>query len=71
MTPDTLREIGRALYGARFTAEFARALRVSDRTARRWVSGEEPAPDGIKWELRGLLCSRRKWLTILLDRLEK
>ena len=41
--PD-LHTIGRALYGARWQTDLAKALGVSERTVRRWVAGQPPPP---------------------------
>ena len=59
MTPDTLRIIGAALYGPRWQTDLARALDVSDRHMRRWVSGAAPIPEGVRADLLALIGKRR------------
>jgi len=46
MMNDLLRDIGEQLYGPRWQTDLSRAIEVSDRTMRRWVSGEDSVPDG-------------------------
>lgn len=59
MSPALLREAGEALYGASsWQSEIARALKVSDRTVRRWVAGEFSIPEGISADLRAILKAR-------------
>jgi hypothetical protein len=58
MTPDELATAGRALYGERWQTSLAHDLHVSDRTLRRWVTGEFPIPAGVVTELRSVLEER-------------
>lgn len=58
MTPDLLRDAGECLYGPRWRLDLGRALSVSERTVRRWASGEWPVPANVWGELRGLLKVR-------------
>ena len=58
MTPDELATAGRALYGERWQTSLADDLHVSDRTMRRWVTGEFPIPAGVVTELRSVLVER-------------
>lgn len=58
MTPDELATAGRALYGERWQTSLAHDLHVSDRTMRRWLTGESPIPAGIVTELRAVLVER-------------
>lgn len=58
MTPDKLSKAGSALYGSRWQSEMARELGVSDRTVRRWVSGDSPVPDTAYDALRRLVAER-------------
>ncbi len=55
--PPLLRRVGEALYGPRWQSALAIDLDVSDRTMRRWVSGD-PIPHGVWGELRLLTYSR-------------
>jgi transcriptional regulator with XRE-family HTH domain len=52
MTKGELVQAGRLLYGTRWQTALGRALGVSDRTVRRWASGEQhvpvPAAEAIK-----------------------
>lgn len=43
------------LWGRNWQGPLARALGVSDRTVRRWASGDAPIPDGVAREIRGIL----------------
>ena len=45
MTNQLLQDIGEQLYGPRWQTDLSRAD-VSDRTMRRWVSGEDSVPEG-------------------------
>jgi DNA-binding transcriptional regulator YiaG len=58
MTPARFTEMGRALYGEMWQSETARALGVSDRTVRRWLSNGKPVPDGVEGEMVRLLGER-------------
>ena len=66
-----LREAGEARYGARWQSELARALKVSDRTVRRWASGQIDVPDGVWPELRALLKARGLALATVRRRLPR
>ena len=69
ITVDQLTAIGTALYGQQWQSALARALRVVDRTMRRWVAGESPIPTGIIADLRRLLRERQAQIEMLLDSL--
>lgn len=56
MTPSTLTEKGRALFGESWQADTSRALGVNDRTVRRWmVNG---VPDWVENAMNRLLAQR-------------
>jgi plasmid maintenance system antidote protein VapI len=55
MTPEELTAIGEQLYGARWKARLARALPVSNRTVRYWVSGKRAIRPVIAARIRSLL----------------
>ena len=57
-----LTAVGRALYGDRWQSDIARDLGVSDRTIRRWVSGED-IPAGVWRDLLALVLAREKELS--------
>lgn len=42
-----VKRAGEALFGNQWQTPLAEALKVSDRTMRRWVSGETPVPAGV------------------------
>lgn len=42
-----IKRAGEALFGNQWQTPLAEALGVSDRTMRRWVSGETPVPTGV------------------------
>lgn len=66
MTPALLRAAGEALYGSYWQSPLARDLDVSDRTVRRWASGEWPAPRDVGPAIRKLLEKRGKDIAKLL-----
>jgi len=66
MTLEELRAVGEALYGPRWQSEAARALRVSDRTIRRWAAGEWPVPDAVQAEIWALARARHQALGELI-----
>lgn len=66
MTPSLLREIGEALYGPRWASEFARAVGVSDRLVRFWLSGERPIPAPVQAAAWRLLREREIEINRLL-----
>ena len=47
--------IGLALWGERWLAPMARAVRVDERTVRSWARGRREVPPGVWRELMGLL----------------
>jgi len=66
VTPDDLAAVGRALYGQRWQTALAEDLHISDRTIRRWLSGESAIPPAIVTELRTALVERLKTIGGLL-----
>ncbi len=54
MTPAELRQIGEKLYGPRWQTKLARALPVSIRTVRYWLSGKRRIRPVIAERIRGL-----------------
>jgi hypothetical protein len=54
MTPEELREIGERLYGPRWQSSLARALPVSTRTIRYWLSGDREIREVIARRIRSL-----------------
>ena len=66
MTPALLSQVGAALYGPRWQAELARALGVSDRSLRRWLSGDNPIPAGVWGDCSVLLIDRQREIADLL-----
>lgn len=69
MLPETLREIGEALWGLHWQSEMARTLKVADRTVRRWAAGEFRIPVALEIELVPILRQRRETLGELLKKL--
>ncbi len=63
-------EAGRALYGERWQSDLARALNVSDRTVRRWASGEERPRPGVYVDLMRLCSEHAQALDGLVERLK-
>jgi hypothetical protein len=52
---EMLRQAGEALYGERWQSELSRAVSVSDRTMRRWVSDPYEIPGGVWNDIQQLL----------------
>jgi hypothetical protein len=57
-----LRQIGEALYGASWQVELSGQISVSDRSMRRWASGEDDIPPGVWRDIH--FAAQSKWLTI-------
>jgi hypothetical protein len=58
VTAALLREAGEAMYGHQWRSNLARDLSVTERTIRRWASGEWDVPRNALAELRALLKAR-------------
>lgn len=54
LTRDELVAAGRRLFGERWQTPLSRAIRVADRTVRRWVAGEWPVPPDAAAKIRAL-----------------
>lgn len=56
-TPDTLADIGRALYGERWQSPLAEALGINRETLRRWLTGSShlPSDHGVWNDLRDVV----------------
>jgi transcriptional regulator with XRE-family HTH domain len=70
LPPELLKAIGEALFGARWHAELAGALGVSDRTLRRWAAGQADIPAGIARDLAQIVRRRRTELDRALEQLD-
>jgi len=68
--PSLLRATGEALYGPRWQTELARAIRVSDRTVRRWLAGTITIPPGVARDLEALCNTRIDEIRDAADRLQ-
>lgn len=55
MSPDELKEAGRALYGNGWQTRLAENLGVDGSTVRRWVSGSVPVPNPAAAAIRCFL----------------
>src|SRR5438445_6502453 len=42
-----LRQVGEVLFGSSWQTQLANVISVSDRSMRRWVSGEDAIPPGV------------------------
>ncbi len=71
MTADLLRRAGEALWGSRWQTEMARALDISERTVRRWASGDYPPPPGVWSDLAGIAGERHGALAHLSRELRR
>ncbi|EDC3150116.1 hypothetical protein KGN64_003196 [Salmonella enterica] len=54
--------VGKLLYGDNWQSPLSRALGVSDRTIRNYVSGETPVPVGISDRLLSLIAEKMRTL---------
>lgn len=59
MTPAELRNIGERLYGSRWQTKLARALPVSTRPIRYWLSGERQIRTLVAERIRALAEARK------------
>jgi hypothetical protein len=66
MTPAELRRIGERLYGPRWQTKLARALPVSTRIIRYWLSGKRAIRPVIAERIRGLEKSGHRIKTPVL-----
>lgn len=55
---------------ASFRADACQHLKVSDRTLRRWLSGDEPIPAGVVSEIQSELCTKRDAIETVLKAIE-
>ena len=69
-TPETFAKVGEALYGPSWRVSLSEALKVAERTVRRWEHGESPIPDGIWGDLADLCRKHSVALAKLADRIE-
>jgi hypothetical protein len=69
MTNKLLQDIGEQLYGPRWQTDLSRAIDVSDRTMRRWFSGEDRIPKGAWLDISTKLESRMADLAATRQRL--
>jgi hypothetical protein len=60
MTPKELREIGENLFGPRWQTPLARALPVTPRSVRYWLSGKHPIREVIAARIRSLATESSK-----------
>ena len=60
-----LTAVGVALYGPRWQSDLARDLGVSDRTVRRWVSGEDIPRQGVWRDLLALVVTHHEQLSVV------
>ncbi len=69
MTPALFAKVGEALYGPSWRNALADALRVAERTVRRWQDGTSTIPDGIRDDLAKLCRKHSVDLAKLADQL--
>ncbi len=70
MTPDLLREAGKALYGEQWQSALARAIGVNERTLRRWVTGKWDMPPSLTGDIAKICVERADALHEMAERLE-
>ena len=71
MSNKLIADIGRALYGERWQSDLARALDVSDRTARRWAAGTDEPRRGVYTDLHRMVIERIADLEDILERIKE
>ncbi|MDZ4867322.1 MAG: transcriptional regulator [Alphaproteobacteria bacterium] len=69
MKPETLEQVGEALYGAMWRTALAQHLGINERTVRRWSAGTSPIPDGVGADVRKLVRDRISKLASLAEKL--
>jgi hypothetical protein len=69
MKPETLEQVGEALYGAQWRTALAKHLGLNERTVRRWSAGTSPIPDGVPADVRKLVRDRISKLASLAEKL--
>lgn len=70
MTPETLRRVGKALYGTQYQTDLSLALNRNVRTIRAWLSGQNPIPADLRDDLRRVVHDKRSQLLEMLELLE-
>jgi len=65
-----IRMAGLAAFGSRWQSELCKELGVSDRTMRRWVSGENRIPDVAFTRLIEILKRRISLLNEVIETIE-
>jgi hypothetical protein len=70
MTP-SLRTIGEACFGPSWRKPLARALSVTDRHLRRWLTGASPVPPHVWPACRALALARCEVILALAGKLPK
>ena len=55
---ELLRRVGEKLYGQHWQTDLANAISVSDRSLRRWLSGQDDIPEGVWRDVRLLVGTR-------------
>ena len=66
MSPDEFVAHGRALYGNRFVGPLSADLHISERTIRRWISGERKIPVGVEDDLRRIAREKFDQISAML-----
>jgi hypothetical protein len=57
-----LRQVGEVLYGPSWQADLSAQISVSDRSMRRWASGEDTIPPGVWRDIH--YVAESKWRTV-------
>jgi plasmid maintenance system antidote protein VapI len=75
MDPENLKDVGAMLFGSQWQTDLAGALGVSNRTVRRWVSGDTGIPSTVWIEIAKLCDERgdglRQWAEFLTKESKK
>ena len=60
-----LRQVGEALFGARWQSDLSREIGISDRTMRRWIADPHEIPEGVWSDISDLMLQH----IVALDKL--
>lgn len=69
-TPETFARVGETLYGPSWRVRLSDALKVAERTVRRWEHAESAIPPGIWGDLAGLCRKHSADLAKLADQID-
>lgn len=66
-----LHHMGNACFGREWIAELIAALRVNERTVRRWAAGDMPVPPGVLRELGDIAAARIRGIVAATSQIDQ